>query len=465
MLTLSSVSGQHFAVLGLGRTGIATTKSLNISGAKVWAWDDCEEARKKAESSGIELRDLNLLTSWTGIECLIVSPGIPHLYPRPHPIIDSALRAGLPLDNDVGLFFSHLCKMSDAPTLIAVTGSNGKSTTAALIHCVLEKAKKKVRLVGNIGEPVLDGRPLTQDEIVILELSSYQIELARLLAPSIAVFLNLSEDHLDRHGGMGGYFAAKRRLFEYPHLKRGVIGVDELEGRYLASRLNHRQTVKISSSQDLSNCANAVFVADGNRIVSRARGRAEEPTYRIGSLTHLSGGHNHQNICATVAVCRALDVQSKTIMTGLKAYQGLPHRSQVVGDFGGIICVNDSKATNVKSAGMALQAHSNIRWISGGLGKEGGIFPLMNHLNNVVKAYLIGQSAQEFANQLGDFPHVICFDLERAVQLACAEALPGDTILLAPAAASFDQYSDFSARGDHFIAEVKRQFGGVGDKN
>ncbi len=456
MIAISGVVGRRFAVLGLSRTGTAAACCLAASGAEVWGWDDSAETRAAAAASGITLRDLRGLTDWRSVSCLIVSPGIPCLYPQPHPAVEAAARAGVPFDNDVGLFFSTLRQMKSAPETVAVTGSNGKSTTAALIDSLLRAAGRRSRLAGNIGRAVLAGDPAGADETVVLELSSYQTEIARVLEPDVAVFLNLSPDHLDRHAGRGGYFAAKSRLFGSPSTRIRVIGIDEPEGRFLASQTGCGQVVRISAKHDLSMFDDAVFAAQG-RLTARSAGHS----YAVRDLNAahgLRGAHNHQNACAAFAACRALGLSAEEIAAGFDVFPGLPHRSQVVGEFNGILCVNDSKATNAESAGMALESFPRIRWIAGGLGKEGGIAPLAGRLGNVAKAYLVGRSAREFASQLGDVPHAVCGTIPRAVELACSEARPGDTLLLAPAAASFDQYPDFEARGDHFVSEALRCF-------
>lgn len=465
MMRLSSVNGQRFAVLGLGRTGVATAQSLIASGADVWAWDDGESAGQTCRSLGIELRDLTQLTSWQGIDCLLVSPGIPHLFPQSHPAVDAALCAGVPLNNDVGLYFAETSNMEFPPTTIAVTGSNGKSTTAALIHSVLENSGRAARLVGNIGEPVLSGQPLEPKEIIVLELSSYQTELANVLRPDVAIFLNLSVDHLARHGGMGGYFAAKRRMFESSRIQQCVIGVDEREGQFLAAQIGDKKVIRISGHQDLSQLADAVFISEDNQLILRGANHSELTRCDLGSIHRLSGVHNHQNACAAFAACHCLGLTPAEIISGMGKFTGLPHRSQVIGVYGGVLCVNDSKATNPKSASMALQSYRNIRWILGGLGKEGGIASLSGMMGNVTKAYVIGKSAPQFAMQLSQIPHVVCLDMEQAVKLACTEAVAGDTVLLAPAAASFDQYPDFAARGDHFTTAVKQQFKDQHNKN
>ena len=457
MITLAGVKNRRIAVLGLGRTGLAACRSLTRSGAEALAWDDAAEVRDAAAESGIEICDLNDPSVWNTVDSLIVSPGIPHLYPAPNPIVAAASRAGIPLDNDIGLFLRTVRDSETAPAVIAVTGSNGKSTTAALIDSVLKSAGRMSRVAGNIGNAVLGLEMAGKGGFVILEVSSYQAELARCLDADIAVFLNFSSDHLDRHGGLGGYFAAKRRLFSGRNTVVSVIGVDESEGRLLASQAGPCRVVRISAAEALSQFSDAVFVRDG-RLVERAGG-SETGICDLDRVQSLTGRHNRQNACAAYAACRSAGLSALEIAAGFKEFPGLPHRSQIVGEFDRILCVNDSKATNAESAGRALDAYRNIRWIVGGLGKEGGIISLSERFENVVKAYLIGHSAKDFALQLGTVPYAICGSIPDAVAAAAADAVPGDTILLAPAAASFDQYPDFEARGDHFVSEVKRRLG------
>ena len=285
------------------------------------------------------------------------------------------------------------------------------------------------------------------------------MELAGTLDPDIAVFLNLSADHLDRHGGMGGYFAAKRRLFRGARLKRAIIGVDEAEGRFLAGRVEARigpeKVVRLSVAKDFESHAMTVS-RRGSMLVEKNLGQPVQ-SIDLGGNRSLAGAHNLQNAGAALYACRACGLTSDEIESGMRSFPGLEHRSQIVGEFRGVLCVNDSKATNAESAGMSLQSYPRIRWIAGGLGKESGIKPIANRLNNVVKAYLIGKSAVDFAKQIGEVPYTICHTMTKAVELAVADSSSGDTLLLAPAAASQDQYRDFEERGWHFIKEVRRR--------
>ena len=461
MIPVLGFDGARVAVLGLGRSGLAAARALREGGAEPRCWDDGQEARARAEAEGFAPVEPSREVL-AGCASLVVSPGIPHLYPAPHRVVLSALELGIPVDNDIGLFFRSLgladwAGLDVPPRVVAVTGSNGKSTTAALIHHVLTASGRPSQLAGNIGRGVLDIDPPGEGAVVVLELSSYQIELARALTPDVAVFTNLAPDHLDRHGGMGGYFAAKRRLFTQGGPDRAVIGVDEVEGLYLAGALaegpGDDRVIRVLSAEPTGAGWQVAATGGVLREWRRARLVAEAD---LGSVRGLPGAHNHQNAAAAWGACRALGLAPRLIEAALGSFAGLPHRSQVIAERGGIAYVNDSKATNADAAARALQAFSRIRWIAGGLGKEGGIATLAPHLGSVVKAYLIGHSAREFALQLGAVPHEVCRDMGTAVARAAAEAEPGDTVLLAPAAASFDQYPDFEARGEAFAAAVAR---------
>ena len=462
MIPVQGYQGQAVAVLGLGRSGLATARALVAGEATPLLWDDSADARAKAEAEGFACTDLIRHGALDGVAALITSPGNPHLYPAPHKVIARALEMGIPVDNDIGLFFRSYATadwddFETTPRVVCVTGSNGKSTTTALIHHILRVAGRPTQMAGNIGRGVLDIEPARDGEVIVLELSSYQTDLARALTPDVAVFTNLSPDHLDRHGGPGGYFAAKRRLFAEGGPDRAIIGVDEVEGRYLAGQLaegpQDDRVIRISSGQKLEEFGWSVFARKG--FLAEWRKGKQVASVDLRAVPGLPGAHNHQNACAAYAACRSLGVAPKLIEQALRSFGGLPHRSQLVGEKAGVKFVNDSKATNVDSAAKALQAFPHIRWIAGGLGKEGGIKGLLPYVGSVRKAYLIGHSARDFALELADIPHEICETMDRAVTRAAAEAEPGDVVLLAPAAASFDQYADFEKRGEDFMARVK----------
>lgn len=462
MIPVQGYAGQTVGVLGLGRSGRATAAALKAGGATAVVWDDGQAARDAAHDAGFDVVDLTKAGAFDGIAALIVSPGIPHLYPKPHPVIAAAWDAGVLVDNDIGLFFQSYATddwdgFDVVPRVVAVTGSNGKSTTSALIHHILVENGRPAQLAGNIGRGVLDIEPGHESDVVVLELSSYQTDLARAMTPDIAVLTNLSPDHLDRHGGLGGYFAAKRRLFAEGGPDRAVIGVDEDEGRYLANQLvsdlSDDRVIRISSGRKLDQGGWTVFARKG--FLSEYRKGRQVGSVDLRAITGLPGAHNHQNACAAYAVCRSLGLGPKGIEAAMRTYPGLPHRSQVIAEADGVTFVNDSKATNVDSAAKALAAFPKVRWICGGLQKEGGLAGLHPQLDHVVKAYVIGREAEVFARDLPGVEVEICTTMDVAVAKAAAEATPGEVVLLAPAAASFDQYDNFEKRGDDFANQVK----------
>lgn len=466
MIPVVGFDEQKVAVLGLGRSGLAAARALREGGAEAVCWDDNPGAREVAEGEGFVCADLMKQGAFEDVAALIVSPGIPHLYPEPNPVVAAALAAGVPVDNDIGLFFrsfatSEWHHFEVMPKVVAVTGSNGKSTTSALIHHVLEHANRPTQLAGNIGRGVLDIEPAVDGDVVVLELSSYQTELARNLTPDVAVFTNLSPDHLDRHGGKGGYFAAKRRLFSEGGPDRAIVGVDEAEGAFLAGQLSMAaaddRVIRVSVEGKLTGPGWNVFAKKG--FLAEYRKGRQAGSIDLRAIKGLPGQHNHQNACAAYAVCRTLGLAPRVIEEGFQSFGGLPHRSQIVAEAGGVRYVNDSKATNVDAAKKALAAFKRIRWICGGLEKEGGLGDLSQAAGAVVKAYVIGREAAAFAMQLKGVEAEVCGSMEVAVARAVAESEEGDTVLLAPAAASFDQYDSFEKRGEDFVARVEALVG------
>ena len=462
MIPVRGYTGCKVAVLGLGRSGLTAARALRAGGAEPIVWDDNEKSRIAADAEDFVILDLNKNSSWQDIVCLIVSPGIPHLYPAPHPIVLKAWQNGVVVDNDIGLFFRSFAtqewdNFDVMPKVICVTGSNGKSTTTALIAHLLEGSNRKVVVAGNIGRGVLDIPPAQDGTIVVLELSSYQIDLARALAPDIAVFINLSPDHLDRHNGMGGYFYAKRRLFIDGNPDRAIIGVDEIEGQFLENQLRQDAksgdpVISVSVNRKLQNNGWAVFSRKG--FLAEWRKGRQVASIDLRSMSGLPGEHNHQNACCAYAVCRSIGLAPKLIEEKLNSYVGLTHRCQTVGTFNGVMYVNDSKATNVDAAKKALLAFKNILWIVGGESKEGGVLPLKPYFNRIKKAYLIGTDVSDLIKDLSSIDFVIAGSISEAVRLASLDAEKNDVVLLAPACASFDQYENFEKRGDDFINNV-----------
>ncbi len=468
MIPVRGYAGHKVAVLGLGRSGLPTARALRAGGAEALVWDDGEAARAAAEAEGFALHDPRRPGAFEGVKAMIVSPGIPHLYPAPHPAILAAWEAGVAVDNDIGLFFRSFATpdwdaFDRTPQVVCVTGSNGKSTTTALIAHVMAEAGRPVQVGGNFGRGALDLDPAEDGMVVVLELSSYQIDLARALQPDVAVFLNLSDDHLDRHGGRGGYFAAKRRLFTEGGPARSIIGVDENEGRYLANVLREEAgtgdpVIAVSVTRKLPGAGWNVTARKG--FLAEWRGGRQTASIDLRGIARLPGAHNHQNACAAYAAARHLGLGPKVIEAALASYPGLAHRSELVAEWNGVRIVNDSKATNADAAEKALGSFERIRWIAGGKPKEGGIEPLRPWFDRVAKAYLIGEAAEDFARTLGETPHVVTGTLEAAVAAALAEAEPGEVVLLAPACASFDQFPSFEHRGRAFVAAVRARIGG-----
>lgn len=464
MIPAQGYSGLRVGVLGLGVSGLATAAALQAGGAIPVCWDDNPDASENAVAEGYEIADLNKDRAWEDMAALIVSPGIPHLYPKPHPAIEQAWEHGVIVDNDVGLFFQSFAMQEwelfeKSPRVICITGSNGKSTTSALLHHILEATGRPTQLGGNIGRGALSLNSARDGEVIVLELSSYQIELARVLQPDVAVFLNFSQDHLDRHAGLGGYFAAKKRLFTQGGPDRSIIGIDQPEGKYLANLMREGvgaadPVISISTTKKLKGKGWSVFARKG--FLVEWRNNRQVYSIDLRDVAGLPGAHNYQNACAAYAVCRSLGLAPKQIEPAIRDYEGMRHRCQAVANVDGVKFVNDSKATNADAACKALGAFPRIRWIAGGQAKEGGIADLAPLFHKVAKAYLIGEAAETFAKQLGDTPYEISKTLDVAVSAAKRDAESGDTVLLAPACASFDQFENFEKRGEAFEAFVKK---------
>lgn len=422
MITSPAFSGKRFAVLGLARSGLATVRALVESGASVLAWDSREEARA-AVPAGVALAD-PLDLDLTGLDGVILSPGVPL---NRHPIADHARAAHVPILGDIELF--AMARPSLPPhRVVGITGTNGKSTTTALIHHIVASAGIPARLGGNIGLPILSQEPLPEGGVYVLELSSFQIDLTHSLACDVAVLTNITPDHLDRYDSFADYAAAKERLFTLQHLDQvAVIATEDDPSRMIASRINHRLH-RVASTN----------IEDQSRWPS------------------LQGPHNAQNIACAVAVTRALGVADTVIEAALQSYPGLPHRMERVAERNDVLFVNDSKATNPTSTAPALAAYPRIHWILGGQAKTKDLEACAPHFGHVAAAYVIGEAGPMFAKLLRPVMAVTeAGTLDRAVAAAAKAAQPGDVVLLSPACASFDQFRDFEARGDAFRAAVE----------
>lgn len=438
------------AVFGLGITGTAAVRALKAGGVKVVAWDDDENRRQAAASLGAEIRPLAPVPE--DVEALVLSPGVPLTHPEPHEVAASAHAAGIPVVGDVELFHAARSGFANPSQVIAITGTNGKSTTAALTAHLLGECGFNVQLGGNIGRPVLVLDPPEENAVYVLELSSYQIDLAPTFSPDIAVLLNLSPDHLDRHGSMRGYVKAKWRMFE--NLRPGgtaivgVDGADEAACAEMAEKFEAVVTVRISGR---GNKSAKVFFEDGWLC------DAEGPVADLSAIDTLRGAHNGQNAAAAYVAAVAAGAARENVVDAFRGFKGLAHRMQPVGEAGPVRFVNDSKATNAEACAHALAAFDKIFWIAGGVPKEGGIEKLRKYFDRVVRAYLIGSAAEDFSRTLSTTPHVICETLDRAVPLAVSDALSAGegVVLLSPACASFDQYENFEMRGAAFCDLVK----------
>ena len=450
MIDLGFMSGQTIAVLGLGKTGSSAARALIAGGATVWAWDDSDKQR--AAHADLPLADL-ADCDWSRVAGLVLSPGIPHSFPKPHPAVIAAKAAGVPIYGDIEL----LIRAQPAARFVGITGTNGKSTTTALLGHILKEAGLKAEVGGNLGTPVLTLKPLERDGIYVMELSSYQLELTPSLNCDVAVLLNITPDHIDRHGSMAGYVAAKRMIFRsVGKTQTAVVAVDDELCRHIAAELaarGHHRVVPISAVQRVQN---GVW-CDGTLL----HDRRDRIVVDLAKAPALPGAHNAQNAAASYAAARALGVDAETIAKAILTFPGLAHRQERIATLEGVSFVNDSKATNAEAAAKALACYDHIYWIAGGVAKEGGIATLESYYPRIRHAFLIGEAADLFAKTLGRaVPHSMEGNLERAVTAAYAMARhddrPGAVVLLSPACASFDQYSGFEARGAHFRELVGR---------
>ncbi|MGU3540430.1 UDP-N-acetylmuramoyl-L-alanine--D-glutamate ligase [Methylobacterium sp. A54F] len=454
MTPVTTFEGRTLALFGLGGSGLATALALKAGGAEVVACDDNPDSMARASAQGIATADLRE-ADWSGFAALVLSPGVPLTHPQPHWTVDLARAANVPVIGDIELFCRERAKLAPAAPFVAITGTNGKSTTTALIAHILTAAGRDVQMGGNIGTAILSLAPPAADRIHVIELSSFQIDLTPSLAPSIGVLLNITPDHLDRHGAMESYAAIKERLVQGAEL--AVIGIDDAPSRAIAER-RPVERVRVHVSQvagepgltfdGLTARDGAVFDADGTRLADLTG---------IGSLR---GAHNWQNAAVAVAVARALGLAPEAIQAGLASFPGLPHRMEEVGRRGRVLFVNDSKATNADSTEKALTAFRDIHWILGGKAKDGGIFPLVPLFDRIGHAYLIGAASDAFAATLeGAVPYTRCETLDVATRAAAegaaASGAPEPVVLLSPACASYDQFRSFEDRGNQFRELVR----------
>lgn len=462
MIAITQFSGRDVAVYGLGRTGIAVVRALLAGGARVHAWDDSDVSRAAAVAAGIQLSDINA-RDWRSFAALVLSPGVPLTHPAPHRVVTLALAVGVPIIGDIELFAREVnaLPVSQRPKVAGITGTNGKSTTTALLAHILTAAGRDVRVGGNIGTAVLDLPALHAGAYYVLELSSFQLDLTHSLRCDTAVWLNTTPDHLDRHGDMNNYVAAKRKIFANQGADDcAVVGVDDGYGVATCTELTGRRVqhvVPISAGQALGKGVCAL----GTKLYE-ATGQRAEPVADLETAPALAGRHNAQNAAAAFAAARALGVDARTIGEAMKSFPGLAHRLERVATIAGIRFINDSKATNADAAAQALAVYPRVYWIAGGRPKAGGITSLESFFPRIAHAFLIGEAADEFAQTLkGKAPFTICRGglgdaVLKAFDTANGENEVLPVVLLSPACASYDQFKDFETRGDAFKDFVMR---------
>jgi UDP-N-acetylmuramoylalanine--D-glutamate ligase len=452
MIPVTSFAGKKVAVFGLGGSGLASARALQAGGADVIAGDDGAERLAEAAQAGIATADLRTI-SWSDIAALVLTPGAPLTHPAPHWSVLLARQAGVEVIGDIELFCRERRRHAPDAPFVAITGTNGKSTTTALIAHLMRVAGYDTQMGGNIGTAILSLEPPRKGRVHVVEMSSYQIDLTPSLDPTVGILLNLSEDHIDRHGTMAHYAAVKERLVAGVQPQgTAIVGVDDSFCRDIADRLerNGKRVVRISVKRPLPD---GVYVE--HETIVRAAGGARSEIARIGGIGSLRGLHNAQNAACAAACAQALGLANDTLQNGLRSFPGLAHRMEQVGRLGDVLFVNDSKGTNADAAAHALSSFADIFWIAGGKPKQGGIASLTDYFPRIRKAYLIGEAAKEFAATLGEqVPHEISDTLDVAVANAARDAegsgLKDAVVLLSPACASFDQYRNFEIRGARF---------------
>jgi UDP-N-acetylmuramoylalanine--D-glutamate ligase len=462
MIAAKAFANRTVAVFGLARTGLGAVRSLVAGGTSVIAWDDSSTARDLGGQEGAEIMPWREWP-WERIAALVLSPGVPLTHPKPHGVVEHANSARVPVIGDVELFAREVRPNPDLPgrsPVIAITGTNGKSTTTALVGHILSQCGFDAQIGGNIGNSVLELSPPSAKTIYVLEMSSFQIDLAPGLVPDVALLSNLSPDHIDRHGSMENYAAIKARLIRQTAKDGQVaIGVDDDYSSAIftqASAAGGAQAHPVSVGKILGR---GIFVVDG--VLYDALGGRAVKVMDMAAAIHLPGAHNWQNAALAYAAVRPFVSDSKAIADAIASFPGLAHRMEDVGHIGNIVFINDSKATNADATARALAVYPDIFWIVGGKAKDGGITSLASFFPRIRKAYLIGEAANQFARTLdGKALYEMSGTLDAAVASAAADAAvsaaEAPVVLLSPACASYDQFKDFEQRGDAFRNLVAR---------
>ena len=456
MFPAHQFKGKTVAVFGLARSGISCAKALLSGGAKVFAWDDSEPAVEKAHAEGLSITNLHMV-DFKSLSALVLSPGVPLTHPEPHWTVMKAKAAGIEIIGDTEVFAREV--QSSGAKLVAITGTNGKSTTTALIGHVLKSAGLDVDVGGNIGLAVFNLRPPVKDRIYVLELSSFQIDLMPSLEPDVGILTNITPDHLDRHGDMKNYSTVKGRMFAKSRKgNTALVGTDDPWCLEIADQVLPDADLRRVSVLRL--LEDGVSAADG--VLQDRRGGKTVAQIDLRNMPALKGKHNWQNACMAYGAARALNVAVADIEAAMKSFPGLAHRMQQIATVSGIPFINDSKATNADAAEKALASFDNIYWIAGGIAKSGGIEPLAPYFPKIAKAYLIGVAAQDFAKTLeGRVAYERSETLENAVKDSARDAKDNGVVLLSPACASFDQYKNFEVRGDAFVEFVSSLPGAI----
>jgi UDP-N-acetylmuramoylalanine--D-glutamate ligase len=452
MIPITSFAGKTVAVFGLGGSGLASCHALKAGGAEVIAGDDGIDRLAEAAKAGFTTADLRTV-SWANFAALVLTPGVPLTDPAPHWSVLMAREAGVEVIGDIELFCRERRRYAPDAPFVAITGTNGKSTTTALVAHLMQVAGYDTQMGGNIGTAILSLEPPRMGRVHVVEMSSYQIDLTPSLDPTVGILLNISEDHIDRHGTLAHYAAVKERLVAGVKPQgTSIVGVDDGWSRATADRLDQagKRVVRVSVKNPLPD---GVYVE--RETIVQADGGARSEIARIGGIGSLRGLHNAQNAACAAACALALGVSKSVLQKGLRSFPGLAHRMEQVGRRGKVLFVNDSKGTNADAAAHALSSFADIFWIAGGKPKIGGITGLTEFFPRIRKAYLIGEAAQEFAGTFGeDVAHEISETLDVAVDHAARDAeasgLADPVVLLSPACASFDQYRNFEIRGARF---------------